>query len=69
MVQSKEESVETFAILPYAKFASMEKRLKKAEADSGEDLPSSQLPEPQPTHIEEVQKEENIPLSPTLETV
>ena len=69
MVQSKEESVETFAILPYAKFASMEKRFKKAKADSGEDLPTSQLPEPQPTHIKEVKKEENIPLSPTLETV
>ena len=64
MVQNKDESLETFAILPFGKFLSMEKRLKKAEG-SDEELPSPAT-KPQsnePSEVEEVEVKEVLPTS------
>ena len=56
MVQNKDEPLETFAIIPWGKFQSMEKRLKKEET-SDEELPAAkpQTPEVEETAEKEVQ--------------
>ena len=54
MVQNKDKSLETFAIIPWGKFQSMEKRLKKAEV-SDEELPAIK---PQMHEVEETTEKE-----------
>ena len=56
MVQNDDESVETFAILPIAKFMSMEKRLKKSE-DSDQRPPT---PKPSENTESETEVVENL---------
>ena len=53
MVQNKDETVETFAIIPFGKYQAMEQRLQKAET-SNEDLPK-----PIKVDAPEVQKAED----------
>ena len=53
MVQNKDETVETFAIIPFGKYRAMEQRLQKAET-SNEDLPK-----PIKVDAPEVQKAED----------
>ena len=67
MVQNDDESVETFAILPIAKFMSMEKRLKKSE-DSDQRSPTPKPSENSESETEVVENLESPPPSPKAST-
>ena len=66
MVQSNEEAVETFAILPIGKFMSMEKRLKQTEV-ADEEQPSPKVSDP--SEVEEVVEEVPAPPPPPRASV